>query len=137
MRHPSDHFIITKDGRKIKTTRTHHQMQYPFNLPFIDYEIIAEATNIKSSIFHIDEESITNSDVANAEIVFYKNTNSLAIQGHPELDWATEEFRVFCLETLKTKFTNYKNDNNNININNYTEGYFDHMELLLRPFRKI
>lgn len=78
------------NGKTIYTiTSTHHQMQYPFNLPDSDYDILFISHSAKSTIIQGDG---VNDDViyskGNPEIVLYHKEGlpkCLAIQGHPEM----------------------------------------------------
>jgi gamma-glutamyl-gamma-aminobutyrate hydrolase PuuD len=69
-------------------TSTHHQMQYPFNLPSSDYTILYKALGFLSNIYEGDQ---INTDLiyenGEPEIVKYHKKGKpvcLAVQGHPE-----------------------------------------------------
>ena len=70
----------------IDITSTHHQMMYPFYLDKSDYIILAKAKDNLSSTYLNGNDCQKNlpPDFVEPEIVYYKNTNSLCIQGHPE-----------------------------------------------------
>ena len=70
----------------IDITSTHHQMMWPFHLSKSDYTILAKAKNNLSSTYlnGDDCEKRLPSNFVEPEIIYYKNTNSLCIQGHPE-----------------------------------------------------
>lgn len=70
----------------IDITSTHHQMMWPFWLDKSDYMILAKAKNNLSSTYlnGDDCEKSLPADFVEPEIVYYRNTNSLCIQGHPE-----------------------------------------------------
>ena len=70
----------------IDITSTHHQMMYPFYLDKSDYVILAKTKdNLSSTYLNGDDcEKSLPLDFVEPEIVYYKNTNSLCIQGHPE-----------------------------------------------------
>lgn len=70
----------------IDITSTHHQMMYPFYLDKSDYVILAKSKdNLSSTYLNGDDcEKNLPPDFVEPEIVYYKNTNSLCIQGHPE-----------------------------------------------------
>lgn len=83
---PYTHSI--SDGEKIaEITSTHHQMQYPFNLPKDSYKILWKATPKRCYFYDgdlIEESKIT----SEPEVVIYKQEGKpkcLAIQGHPEI----------------------------------------------------
>lgn len=67
-------------------TSTHHQMMYPYNLRENSYEIIAWSEKYLSNIYlnGSNEQIKVPENFVEPEIVFYKKTNSLCIQGHPE-----------------------------------------------------
>lgn len=67
-------------------TSTHHQMMYPFNLDKTQYELIAWSEFFRSNTYTNgnNEEIELDPKFLESEIVYYKNTNSLCIQGHPE-----------------------------------------------------
>lgn len=82
MNHPGSHEILTSDGHKLEATSTHHQMQYPFNLPKENYSILGWKE--KQSPFHLGGDNEEMKPEKDCEIVYYPNTKSLAIQMHPE-----------------------------------------------------
>lgn len=69
-------------------TSTHHQMMFPFNLKKENYRIIAWSKRFKSDTYlnGKDEEIKLPSDFVEPEIVYYNNSKSLCIQGHPEFE---------------------------------------------------
>ena len=71
---------------KMEITSTHHQMMYPFDLPKKDYILCAYSTKYLSPIYlnGNDKNMELHDDFLEPEIVYYPNSNSLAIQGHPE-----------------------------------------------------
>ena len=77
------HNITFNTGDIINITSTHHQAQFPNNLPKSDYTLIAWSSKMMSKThqngngdeIEIDKE---------AEIVRYHKTDALCIQGHPE-----------------------------------------------------
>lgn len=82
------HSIIGKDGA-FEITSTHHQMQYPYNLPNDYYTILYKANPSRSSIYEgtgIDKTMIDK--YGEPEVVLYTvpdKPRCLAIQGHPEM----------------------------------------------------
>lgn len=69
-------------------TSTHHQMQYPFDLPNSDYDLLFVSRNHRSNYYKgggiVEEYIVYNGE---PEIVLYHKANlpkCLAIQGHPE-----------------------------------------------------
>ena len=83
------HPIITAKNEIYEITSTHHQMQYPFNLPDKDYDLIAVSDRRSSVYLGIENNEI---DAllkhGEPEVVLYHKENCpkcLAIQGHPEM----------------------------------------------------
>ena len=70
----------------IDITSTHHQMMWPFYLNKEDYSILAKSTVDLSTTYlnGDDNERRLPSNFVEPEIVYYKKTNCLCIQGHPE-----------------------------------------------------
>lgn len=93
-------------------TSTHHQMQYPFNLPKEDYELLAWADSPRSTHYNFADK-VYNADEASGEmrlepdVVFYKKINGLAIQYHPEyMEKSTWGFR-FAQELVNKYLTKH------------------------------
>lgn len=87
------HQILLKDyispGNHLvaQITSTHHQMQYPYNIPSKGYKVLAIAEG--RSHFYIGSgiDSAVITSKGEPEIVLYRRPNKpicLAIQGHPE-----------------------------------------------------
>ena len=89
-------------------TSTHHQMMFPYNLKQDKYDIIAWSKYHRSSTYlNGDNEEISLPDnFVEPEIVFYKNTYSLAIQGHPEFDNCEGDTVNYCLDLIENKLFN-------------------------------
>lgn len=73
------------DGRQMEITSTHHQAAYPWRISQKDYEILGWTNGI--SAYHEDgnRNELPNCSAKECEIVYYRKTNSLGIQGHPEM----------------------------------------------------
>lgn len=114
--HGRDHSMIMKGGSKYNITSSHHQMLYPFNLDKKDYELLAYSEYFQSKTYlnGNDEEIELSKDFLEPEIVYYKNSNSLCIQGHPEWSHCEKRTSNMCLnlidkylkEFIKSKETN-------------------------------
>lgn len=82
--HTSAHDMLILNSQSIiKTSSCHHQMMYPFDLPHDEYEILAQSSKKISNFYQgdcIDEEKV----IVEPEVIFFKKTRSLGIQGHPE-----------------------------------------------------
>lgn len=109
MQHPSEHSIIIHEeiedvihkGAELFATSTHHQMQYPFNLPEENYRILASNPN-KSKI-HLGGNNEDMNPPCDVEIAYYPKTKSLAIQMHPEYlnnDHETNRYLRYLLDNI-------------------------------------
>lgn len=90
--HHSNHAIRLKSGRSINTTSIHHQMMFPFDLDQKDYDILAWSENKLSARYVMTDTDIREDIPLEPEIIYFKNTNSLAIQGHPEFADVNTDF---------------------------------------------
>ena len=85
---------ITNGKDKYQITSTHHQMQYPYNLPDEDYDVLFWAEGRSKGYYagdKIDSQVII--EKGEPEIVLYHKEGKpkcLAIQGHPEIMEYTE-----------------------------------------------
>lgn len=80
-----------KTKQTYEITSTHHQMQYPYNLPKTDYTLVAIASPTLSDYYEglsLDMDELQYLQAHETEIVLYHVDNKpkcLAIQGHPEI----------------------------------------------------
>lgn len=75
---------------------THHQMMYPYNLPEDKYELLSWSSEKLSSTYMLGNEDAKHTrqePKKEPEIVYYKDTNCLCVQGHPEHSTVSEEVR--------------------------------------------
>jgi putative glutamine amidotransferase len=81
---------------------THHQMMYPYDMDSNKYNIIATSTYyLSNKYYNGDNKNITLPDnFMECEIIHYPNKNSLAIQGHPELDTYPYEYKDLILDLI-------------------------------------
>lgn len=86
-------------------TSTHHQMMYPFNLKRNKFEMIAWSKfNNSSTYLNGDDKEIDLvDDFVEPEIVFYKQSNSLCIQGHPEYSSCPQKTQDTIYHLIKNK----------------------------------
>lgn len=83
-------------------TSTHHQMMYPFNLPEKQYQIIAY------SEYFLSDKYLNGNDrnielplnFVEPEIIYYPETKSLCIQGHPESDNCPEHTKQLVFDLM-------------------------------------
>lgn len=82
------HGIVNRDGIIYEITSTHHQMQYPFDLSYEDYDILYTSYDSRSYTYEGDGIDLHKIYMqGEPEIVLYHKENTpkcLAIQGHPE-----------------------------------------------------
>jgi len=100
--HGRDHTIQVENRGKYHMTSTHHQMMYPFNMNKNEYELIGYSEFFRSKTYlnGNNEEIETTKDFLEAEIVYYPNTKSLCIQGHPEYNHCEQRTKDMCLNLI-------------------------------------
>jgi anthranilate/para-aminobenzoate synthase component II len=85
--HGTDHVIKDKFDNSLLITSSHHQMFYPYDMHDDDYELIAWSL-INRSTTYLNGDDLPHKfnpeKQKEAEVVWYPNTKSLCIQGHPE-----------------------------------------------------
>jgi len=108
--HCRDHSMILNNRIKYNITSSHHQMLYPFDLFEKDYELIAYSEYFQSKTYlNGDNEEIELSkDFLEPEIVYYKNTNALCIQGHPEWSHCEKRTSSMCLNLIDKYLQEFK-----------------------------
>lgn len=108
--HTSDHTIETDCDRVMNVTSTHHQMMYPFGLKADSYKLIAWAQYFKSNTYlnGNNVEIPPTREFLEPEIVYYPNTSSLAIQGHPEYSHAEKIFKDYTIGLIEYYLFNQK-----------------------------
>ena len=103
--HHVDHRIKTTTGLSLITSSLHHQMMYPWKVP---YELMAWSAYPLSTEFvgltTQEAESIPcmpNTDsFYEPEVVWFPSILSIAIQGHPEYMKSTEPFNQYVKELV-------------------------------------
>lgn len=78
------HPITTSTGAVIPITSTHHQAQYPHDMPESDYKLLAWTEGMCGAHLNGENVEISDKPFKEAEIVYYPKTRALGIQGHPE-----------------------------------------------------
>ncbi len=101
--HGGDHMINTSDGKQFMVTSTHHQMMFPIgNFELLGWSTIKRSnTYMGEGLHQIKECHMV--DWKEPEIVFYPETKTLAVQGHPEYLRKSEEFPQYVIQLLKDK----------------------------------
>lgn len=93
------HDIETDEGKKLWTNSVHHQMMNPFK---VDHKLIAWASPALSKIYIEQFAEQSREDIEKEpEVVWFPQTKSLCIQGHPEFPSATMPFIKYCLDLTK------------------------------------
>jgi len=105
--HGQTHLMQTIDGRTMVTSSLHHQMMMPYSSKE-PYELLAWSKGKISSCYlnGDDKESEEMKDrsgeyFCEPEIIYWPNTNSLCIQGHPEM-MDISGIHHFIVEKLRT-----------------------------------
>jgi len=99
-----NHQMTTSEGEIMTTNSYHHQMMYPWNVP---YEMLAWSTADMSHFYDLedDEHQADMRLKVEPEVVYFPGINGLAIQGHPE--WSTNtRFGGYCVDLVRTKLFN-------------------------------
>lgn len=84
-------------------TSTHHQMMFPFNLNKKFYNILGWSKRFRSETYlnGSNEEIELPTHFVEPEIVFYNNSNSLCVQGHPEFSTCPKETSIMILDLVE------------------------------------
>jgi gamma-glutamyl-gamma-aminobutyrate hydrolase PuuD len=83
----SIHSIKTEELKDIRVNSIHHQMIYPYNLDKNDYKILAWSEKNLSTVYldGKDRNMVLPNDFVEIEACYFKNTNALGWQYHPEM----------------------------------------------------
>ena len=108
--HCRDHSMVLNNSLKYNITSSHHQMIYPFDLNEKDYELIAYSEYFQSNTYlNGDNEEIElSNNFLEPEIVYYKKTNALCIQGHPEWSHCEKRTSSMCLNLIDKYLKEFK-----------------------------
>ena len=108
--HCRDHSMVLNNSLKYNITSSHHQMIYPFDLNEKDYELIAYSEYFQSNTYlNGDNEEIElSNNFLEPEIVYYKKTNALCIQGHPEWNHCEKRTSQMCLNLIDKYLKKFK-----------------------------
>lgn len=87
---------------RYKMTSSHHQMIYPFDMSKEHYELIAYSEYFQSNTYlnGDNEEVALTRDFLEPEIVYYRFSRSLCIQGHPEWTHCDSNTSKMCLNLI-------------------------------------
>ena len=123
MQHPGSHDIVTLNLETkeidviLPVSSSHHQMMFPFNLNKEDYEILGYTNggDLDNSSFPKENQ---NDDIKiEVEIAWFKKTNTLCIQSHPEWLSNKSETVIYLQELLYNFLINENIFNGNSNVN--------------------
>ena len=99
------HEVLTTNGQVLQCTSTHHQMAYPYNLPEEAYEILAQAAP-KLSRYYEGSGIHWHDSCQEVEVIYFPETNSLGIQGHPEMMDVNSPFVNYVNSLITSKLNN-------------------------------
>ena len=102
--HTSSHEIHTSNGEVYYSTSVHHQMMCPKN---IKHELIAWANQLSDRYDFDPKAKLPKTVLQEPEIIYFTETNSLGVQGHPEfVGDVTDPFVVYCRKLVAKKLLN-------------------------------
>ena len=118
--HCRDHSMILNNKLRYTITSSHHQMLYPFNLKEKDYELVAYSEYFQSNTYlNGDNEEIElPKNFLEPEIIYYKHSNALCIQGHPEWSHCEKKTSIMCLNLIDKYLKEFKNSKK-LDVSNY------------------
>jgi hypothetical protein len=100
--HGAAHFLRDANGARYLTSSVHHQMMWPFGyVPSDKFELIGWTEENRSSVYVFTDQDIRDSVDVEPEILYFKDTRSLAIQGHPEFMDKSAPFVQYSRELVK------------------------------------
>lgn len=100
--HHHTHTVKTYDDKTLVTSSAHHQA---LNLKETKHELLAWDCNENTNVLtDANREQITI-----PEVVYFPETNCLAIQGHPEWMRPTDKFVQWCVKQMEKYFANLCN----------------------------
>lgn len=83
----SDHAMETSEGTVLKVCSVHHQMMNPHNTK---HKMLGWAREVLSPVHLVENEKNVEVEIE-PEVVYFEDTNALAIQYHPEFMYDGEE----------------------------------------------
>jgi len=82
--HGDTHWLVMKNGKELPTSSVHHQMMYPFDMEANKYEILGWSKEKISNVYVLHDGDIRRDISLEPEVIYFPETRSLGIQGHPE-----------------------------------------------------
>lgn len=108
--HHSNHKMNTNDGKSLVVNSIHHQMMFPYTLPASKFDILGWSSTHRSRTYlgGNNKEISLPGRFQECEVIHFKETDSLAIQWHPELMYRRGENApaVVWLQNIFLKFYN-------------------------------
>jgi len=107
--HQQNHAIITKDGEEYITSSVHHQMMWPFDrVPMDQFELIGWSKETRSRGYVFTDEDVRDKLSVEPEIIYFKESKSLGIQGHPEFMNINAPFVTYSRKLVRQYLLNEK-----------------------------
>lgn len=97
--HHGTHYVDTKDGHTFKTSSCHHQALNLEKIPETDYELLAWDKNRSTKVW--TDQTTDVKEIP--EVVLFKQTKVLGIQGHPEWMHPNDPFVKWCIDQFKNR----------------------------------
>ena len=102
------HSITLFDGSYVDIMSTHHQMHFPYYMDEDDYRILGWSTQELAQVYNFDAtNNLIIEDIPEfkeSEIIYFPNTRSLGIQGHPEMEGTPDETRKKMTQLVEAMF---------------------------------
>jgi putative glutamine amidotransferase len=95
-RNPGNHLMDIPDGDGMFVTSTHHQAQWPWNLPSSQFRLLGWTTGISPYHYGGNQKEIVIGKAVGdreVEICYYPIIKALAIQFHPEYVLYNDDFK--------------------------------------------
>lgn len=104
------HNINTSDGKVIPISSTHHQAQYPYDLPKENYKVLGWTNGISPKHLNGLNKEICEKEFDEVEICYYPKTKCLGIQGHPEMIYRDRDSYKDTFEYLNGLLDDFMNN---------------------------
>lgn len=106
--HCGDHKVSTFDKQSLIVNSIHHQMMFPYTMKKDDYKILAWSTTLLSGRYMngMNRAIWLPQSFKETEVIYFANTDSLAIQCHPEMMYRSKraEGTMDWMQNIFTKF---------------------------------
>lgn len=108
-----DHYVITFDGKKLKTNSLHHQMMVPAkqtqHSSEVEYELVGWAEKNKGTPYIYKDDKFFDplahgfGDWKEPEFLYFPKIDGYAVQWHPEMMDENEEATKYIIDYFNTK----------------------------------